>query len=159
MTALQRLSNRVAKYFQSGYDAVKSNGKRKPAPTVLKSEDYELKGQDRHAMLGTTRDLARNFVLVAWAIRKHLDYVSMFDFQSRTGDSALDVQIETLMTNWQRPQNCDAAGRHNFSRMLRLFESCRTKDGDVFALKLNRDRKSTRLNSSHSSVSRMPSSA
>ena len=137
MTALQRFSNRIATYFQSGYDAVKSNGKRKAATSVLKSEDYELRGQDRHAMLGTTRDIARNFALVAWAIRKHLDYVSMFDFQSRTGDSALDVQIEVLMAEWQRPQNCDAAGRHNFSRMLRLFESCRTKDGDVFALKLN----------------------
>ena len=67
MTALQRFTNRIATYFQSGYDAVKSNGKRKPAPTVLKSEDYELRGQDRHAMLGTTRDLARNFAQIGRA--------------------------------------------------------------------------------------------
>ena len=137
MTALQNFGNRVARYFASGYDAVKSSGKRKPATNILKSEDYELKGQDRHAMLGTTRDLARNFSLVAWAIRKHLDYVSMFDFQSRTGLPEVDAQVERLMAEWQRPQNCDAAGRHNFARMLRLFEACRTKDGDVFALKLN----------------------
>jgi capsid protein len=131
------LANRVARFFQTGYDAVKTSGKRKSAPTILKNEDNELKGQDRHALLGTTRDLARNFALVAWAIRKHLDYVSMFDFQSRTQIPELDAQIESLMADWQLPQNCDAAGRHSFPRMLRLFESCRTSDGDVFALKLN----------------------
>ena len=136
MTALQRFQNRIAGMFQSGYDAIKTNGKRKPVSSILKHEDQELKNGDRHKMLGAARDLSRNFALVAWAIRKHLDYVSMFDFQSRTGDSALDAQIETLMAEWQRPQNCDAAGRFPFRKMLRLFEACRTKDGDVFALKL-----------------------
>ncbi len=40
------------------------------------------------------------------------------------------------MQNWQRPQNCDAAGRHSFPKMRRMFEAARTRDGDVFALKL-----------------------
>lgn len=136
MTALQRFQNRIAGMFQSGYDAIRTNGKRKAVSSILKHEDQELKNSDRHKMLGAARDLSRNFALVAWAIRKHLDYVSMFDFQSRTGNAELDAQIETLMTEWQRPQNCDAAGRFPFRKMLRLFEACRTKDGDVFALKL-----------------------
>ncbi|MFN9722629.1 MAG: phage portal protein [Planctomyces sp.] len=136
MTALQRFQNRIAGMFQSGYDAIRTNGKRKAVSSILKHEDQELKNGDRHKMLGAARDLSRNFALVAWAIRKHLDYVSMFDFQSRTGNAELDAQIETLMTEWQRPQNCDAAGRFSFRKMLRLFEACRTKDGDVFALKL-----------------------
>ena len=136
MIALQTLRNRMAGMFQSGYDAIRTNGKRKAVSSILKHEDEELKNGDRHKMLGAARDLSRNFALVAWAIRKHLDYVSMFDFQSRTGNTALDAQIETLMTEWQRPQNCDAAGRFSFRKMLRLFEACRTKDGDVFALKL-----------------------
>lgn len=133
---LSGLGNRVAKFLTSGYDAVKTTGKRKPASSVLKTEDDELQGRDRAALVGTTRDLARNFSLVAWAIRKHLDYVTLYDFQMRTEDAALNEQIEKLMHDWQRPQNCDASGRHSFSRMLRLFEACRTKDGDVFALKL-----------------------
>ena len=136
MTALQRFQNRIAGMFQSGYDAIRTNGKRKAVSSILKHEDQELKNGDRHKMLGAARDLSRNFALVAWAIRKHLDYVSMFDFQSRTGNAELDAQIETLMAEWQRPQNCDAAGRFPFRKMLRLFEACRTKDGDVFALKL-----------------------
>jgi capsid protein len=136
MTALQEFRNRIAGMFQSGYDAIRTNGKRKAVSSILKHEDQELKNGDRHKMLGAARDLSRNFALVAWAIRKHLDYVSMFDFQSRTGNAELDAQIETLMAEWQRPQNCDAAGRFPFRKMLRLFEACRTKDGDVFALKL-----------------------
>ena len=136
MTALQQIRNRLSGMFQSGYDAIRTNGKRKPVSSILKHEDHELKNGDRHKMLGAARDLSRNFALVAWAIRKHLDYVSMFDFQSRTGNATLDAQIETLMAEWQRPQNCDAAGRFPFRKMLRLFEACRTKDGDVFALKL-----------------------
>lgn len=136
MTAIQTFTNRVQRFFASGYDAVKSSGKRKAASPVTKSSDDELKNRDRHAMVGTTRDLARNFSLVAWAIRKHLDYVSMFDFQMRTESDELNNSIESLMHEWQRPQNCDASGRHNFTRMLRLFEGARTRDGDVFALKL-----------------------
>ena len=116
MTALQRFQNRIAGMFQSGYDAIRTNGKRKAVSSILKHEDQELKNGDRHKMLGAARDLSRNFALVAWAIRKHLDYVSMFDFQSRTGDAALDAQIETLMAEWQRPQNCDAAGGFHFER-------------------------------------------
>jgi capsid protein len=135
-TALQRFGGRIGRMFTTGYDAVRSSTKRKAASPILKSEDEELKNRDRHSMIGATRDLARNFAVVAWAIRKHLDYVSMFDFQSRTGDEALDAQIEGLMRDWQRPQNCDAAGRHNFPKMLRMFEAARTRDGDVFALKL-----------------------
>jgi len=136
MSALQTAASRISRFFASGYDAVKTTGKRKAASPVLKPEDEELRGQDRHAMIGTTRDLARNFSLVAWAIRKHLDYVSLFDFQMRMEDESLNVAIESLMAEWQRPNNCDASGRHSFPRMLRLFEACRTRDGDVFALKL-----------------------
>ena len=136
MNPISAAANRISTFFASGYDAVKTSGKRKAASPVLKTEDDELKGRDRHSMVGTTRDLARNFALVSWAIRKHLDYVSRFDFQMRTESDLLNAQIETLMEEWQRPNNGDAAGRHSFSRMLRLFEACRTKDGDVFALKL-----------------------
>ena len=136
-TTLQRLGGRLGRYFTTGYDGIRNTGKRKAASPITKSEDEQLKNRDRHSMIGATRDLARNFAVVAWAIRKHLDYVSMFDFQSRTGNPALDLQIEGLMRDWQRPQNCDAAGVHSFPKMLRMFEAARTRDGDVFALKLN----------------------
>jgi len=136
MNILTRTANRMTAAFASGYDAVKSSGKRKAASSVLKHEDQNLKNADRHRMIGATRDMARNFSIVAWAIRKHLDYVSLFDFQMRTESDELNQQIETLMRDWQRPSQCDAAGRHSFSKMLRMVESRRTIDGDVMALKL-----------------------
>ena len=100
-TTLQRLGGRLGRYFTTGYDGIRNSGKRKAASPITKSEDEQLKNRDRHSMIGATRDLARNFAVVAWAIRKHLDYVSMFDFQSRTGNPALDLQIEGLMRDWQ----------------------------------------------------------
>ncbi len=118
-----------------GYDATTSNGKRKAPPTEKRSEDLILSERKRDLLAGQTRDLHRNFALVAWAIRKHLDYVSMFDFQMRTPDDALNDDIEQRMSVWSRPQNCDAAGRHPFPRLLRIIESRRTVDGDVFAVK------------------------
>jgi capsid protein len=122
--------------LSSGYDSVNPGTKRKSVSSILKHEDRQLKNNDRHKIIGSTRNLCRNFALVAWAIRKHLDYVSAFDFQMRTDDDDLNNQIESLMKVWQRPANCDVCGRHSFSKMLRMFESRRTVDGDVFALKL-----------------------
>lgn len=71
-----------------------------------------------------------------WAINKHLDYVSTFNFQSKSGDDATDRRIEELMTWWSQPRNCDAAGRHRLGRLVRLLEACNVVDGDVLVLKL-----------------------
>src|SRR5438045_2473047 len=97
------LMNRIARagraFFAgtSGYDAVDSRGKRKAPPARTRSEDQELLLMQRRMLLSGTRDLQRNFAIAAWAIRKHLDYVSTFAFQSRTGIGDLDDKIETLM--------------------------------------------------------------
>ena len=100
----KRLGGGRGKRSARGYDAVGSSSKRKAASPILKSEDEQLKNRDRHSMIGATRDLARHFAVVAWAIRKHLDYVSMFDFQSRTGNTALTAHIDRLKREWPRPQ-------------------------------------------------------
>jgi len=132
---LSALSNRVGSFFSTGYDAIKSTGKRKAASAVLKHEEEQLKHRDRKMLIGTGRDLHRNYSVVAWAVRKHLDYVSQFDFQSRTGNAEFDETLERLMEEWSRPANCDAAGRHPFSRIVRMAESRRTIDGDVMFIK------------------------
>jgi capsid protein len=133
-----------------GYDATVAKGKRKPPFARSRSEDAELNNSER-AILGTsTRDLRRNFSVAAWAIRKHLDYVSTFNFQSRCSNDAalvarfgkpaldaLDDRIEALMEWWSRPVNFDAAARHSLPRMLRLAEACRTVDGDVLVVERN----------------------
>ncbi len=54
-----------------GYDAVDTGeGKRRAPSGVTRSEDDELPVQKRRKLLTQTRDLARNFALLGWAIRR-----------------------------------------------------------------------------------------
>jgi len=120
-----------------GYDAVESKNRRQAPTGRLRSEDKELLPHQRRKLTSAARDIHRNFTIAAWAIQKHLDYVSTFSFQSRTGSADLDDRIEALMDWWSRPANCDVAARHSFPRLVRLAEERRTVDGDVFLLKLS----------------------
>ena len=115
-----------------GYDAVESTGRRRAVLGRRRSEDKELLPRQRIQLSSSTRDLRRNFAIAAWAVRKHLDYVSSFSFQADTGDDVLDDQIEQLMAWYGRPANCDAAGRASLSKITRLAEAHRTLDGDTF---------------------------
>jgi capsid protein len=117
-----------------GYDATNSTPRRRPPTQRLLSEDNHLPPRERRKLVSTTRDLNRNFTLSAWAIRKHLDYVSTFTYQAKTGDKQLDADLETLMTEANRAENFDVAGRHSQARFIRLTESCRTVDGDLLVL-------------------------
>jgi capsid protein len=120
-----------------GFDAVEDKGRRKPPVVRLRSEDDEATPQQRGQLITLTRDIRRNFTLAAWAIRKHLDYVSTFTFQSKIGDDALDDRIEELIAWWGRAANFDVAGRHGLRRHLRLAEAHRALDGDFLAVKLD----------------------
>jgi len=119
-----------------GYDAAKNKNRRRPPNSILKSEDRELTGQERRALIGSARDLQRNFSIAAWAIRRHLDYVSTFAFQAKTPSPTLNAVLENLVAEWSAPRNCDAARRHSLAKILRLAEARRTLDGDVFLIRL-----------------------
>lgn len=120
-----------------GYDATEDKKRRKPPTVSLMSEDNQLNQTDRRKLISTTRDIHRNYEVAAWMIRQHLNYVSSFSFQAKTGNTQLDEQIEALITAWSRPDNFDAAGRHGRRRFVRLAEARRTLDGDFGALKLD----------------------
>jgi lambda family phage portal protein len=103
----------------------------------LRSEDNVLRQSQRSQIISDTRDLRRNFTLAAWLIRVHLDHVAVANFQSQNGLDSLDERIEQLMVEWQRPKNCDVAGRHDFASMIRMAEQGRTVDGDIAVMKLS----------------------
>lgn len=126
-------------FFQSlsGYDALNPRGRRKGTTTRVKSEDAILKDRDRRALAATAQDVQRNFAIAAWAIRMHLNYVSSFAFQSRTGDDEIDTAVEAFMLRWSSKYQCDVRKQHPFRRMIRLAEARRVVDGDVFFLKLS----------------------
>jgi capsid protein len=118
------------------YDATEPKNRRAAPSGNLYSEDRELATARRRTLVSGARDLRRNFAIAAWAIRKHLDYVSSFRFRADTGNPGLDDQIDRLVEIAARPQNFDAAGRHGLRRFIRLMEACRVVDGDILAIKL-----------------------
>ena len=122
----------------STYDAVHAKNKRQAPTGILRSEDSELPPTERRKLLSATRTLHRNFSVAAWMIRKHLDYVSTFSFQARTGDGDLDDSLERLVRWWSQPVNFDVTGRFGLQRFTRLAEMRRTVDGDMGVLKLSR---------------------
>ena len=91
VAALAELARASRRRF--GYDAVEDKDRRKPPSANTKSEDDLLTPGKRKKLTGATRDIHRNFAIAGWAIRKHLDYVSTFSFQSRTGIEELDNEI------------------------------------------------------------------
>ena len=120
----------------SSYDAVQEKNKRQAPTGLLRAEDAELRPMDRRKMLSATRTIQRNFSLAAWMVRRHLDYVSTFNFQPRCDSAEHNDQLARLMRWWNLPANSDITGRFSLSKAIRLAEMRRTIDGDVFPLKL-----------------------
>ena len=139
----------------SGYEAANGSSKRKASSSVIKFEDEELRERARRSLIGTGQYLYRNFSMVGWAIRKHLDYTTQFQFQARTDIPDLDEQLERLMAEWSLPFNCDASARFNFSQFVRTSEMRRVIDGDVFWVK----RRDGKLGAVEADLIRTPGSA
>ncbi|MBN2131403.1 MAG: phage portal protein [Sedimentisphaerales bacterium] len=134
---LSRILGSDGRPFRLAYDAVESGKKRRrPSTGILQTEDQQLPPANRRDLVSEMRDLQRNFSLAAWAIRKHLDFVSTFTIQFKTGDKALDQRIEDLLKWWGRAENLDIAARHPWDRFWRLAEARAVVDGDVGVLKL-----------------------
>ncbi|CAN5408840.1 phage portal protein [soil metagenome] len=121
---------------QFGYDGIEAKGQRKAATGILRSEDQELLPEQRRRLVSGSRDIVRNYTVAAWGIRKHLDYVTSYSPQFRTGNDARDELLTELMEEWSKASNCDVAGRHSLGRMLRLTEARATIDGDMLLARL-----------------------
>jgi len=137
-TTRRLLSGLAPTRFGSDYDATEDKKRRRPPKVQLLSEDKHLDSTGRKKLVATARNIHRNYEIAAWMIRKHLDYVSSFEFQAKQNGQAIDDQLERLMTRWSKAANFAAAGRHSRRRFTRLAEARRTIDGDFFTLKLAR---------------------
>lgn len=117
------------------YDAAESSPRRRPIVISSKSEDAELPSVKRQALSSQARDMQRNFTLAAFAIRKHLQYVSDFTFNSLTDDEDFNRRFEEKMRWWGRRKNCDYSQRHNLAELITMIESSRVIDGDIGIVK------------------------
>lgn len=120
----------------TAYDAVTTKTRRRAPSQTIRHEDRVLRQADRRKLSATAEDARRNFAIAAWAIRKHLDYVSSFSFQCKTGTD-FDDELERFMRLWTRKEACDVRHRHPLRRLIRLAEGRAVVDGDFFFLKLS----------------------
>lgn len=132
--SLRSAGKRLGRMF--GYDAVDDRGRRKSPPTVTYGEDKHLTDRKRRILSATTRDLARNFAIASWAIRKHLDYVTAFSLQAKTDDAGFNDVLETAIASVATKERFEISQRHPMSRAVRITEACRVKDGDALWVKL-----------------------
>jgi capsid protein len=119
-----------------GYDAAEDSTRRRPTIPLTSSEEKILPSAKRKRLIGTARDVIRNYCTAAWMIRCHLDYVSRFSFQARTGDSKLDDLLEARIAEASLRKNFDVAGRWNLAKAMRVSEARRVLDGDILWAKL-----------------------
>lgn len=126
------------------YDAIEERGRRKSPAIRTQSEDRILQPTQRAKLDANAQDLHRNYSVLQWCVRRHLDYVASFQFHGRTECPALsdeandefNEQLEVWFEKWARPYNCDAAGRHRFAKIIRLTELQAVLRGDCGLLKI-----------------------
>lgn len=125
----------IARMF--GYDALEPKGRRKSPSSRPRTVDSVLTPAKRSQLSETGKDLANNFSVFAWMVRRHLDYVAAFRFQAKTKDKGFNAELENWMQKISRRDYMDASGRFSREKMFRHFEARRCIDNDIGALILN----------------------
>lgn len=145
----------------NGYDATETRGRRRAIQAKRLSEDAILPDHKRAVLSGNAHDLARNFVIAAWAIRKHLDYTTAFSFQAQTGDEVFDRELEAFVNLLSTPRRFDYAARHGRERAVRIAEACKLKDGDLLLYRRRgpQSRKRGTIQAVESDLIRLPRAA
>ncbi|MCK9517584.1 MAG: phage portal protein [Dehalococcoidia bacterium] len=123
--------------FHFGYNAVEDKQRRQSPQTRVRHESDILTKTKRTKLLATAQDQARNHALVAWMVRKHLDYVSKFHISFRTGKTDLDTLVNRIFRWHGKPGNLDFGGRFGRDELFRLFEMEKVLCGDAALLKLD----------------------
>ena len=118
-----------------GYNSIEDTTRRRKPVRQTSPEVVQLTAPKRQTASATARDDRRNFTILAWMVRRHLDNVSRFTAHIRTGDDGLNSVVRKLL-NWHaRRKQFDALGRHGRDEWLRMFEACKIIEGDCGGLK------------------------
>ena len=122
----------AAKRFSStnSYDAIDQANRRRSPAINFRSEDEILNPSRRARIQSNSRDLVRNFSVAAWAIRRHLDYVTTFELHSKSKDRGFNKELERFFYRVSLAPAFDAAGRHSWESAVRMLESQAILTGD-----------------------------
>ena len=118
------------------YEVTQTSPNRAAPKTVIKPGDVELSRSKRKIAAATTMDEVKNGALLAWMIRRHIDYVSRFEINFRSGNKELDDIVLRLLEQHKHRSNWDVAGRHNRDAWMRIFEMSKIIHGDAAGIKV-----------------------
>jgi capsid protein len=122
--------------FYFGYNATVDKGRRQAPQTRVKHEEDILTKSKRRRLQATAQDQIRNHSILAWMVRKHLDYVSQFNIQIRSQNDKLDTLLKRIFQWHGRPENLDIARRFGRHEMFRMFELEKVLNGDAALIEL-----------------------
>ncbi len=118
------------------YEGTQSSPHRRSPAITIKTQDLMLDKRKRKVGTATIREQLTNSELLAWIVRKHLDYVSRFEINFRSGDKDLDLEVKSLLDWHGRRENFDIARRHNRNQWMWIFEMTKVVNGDASGIKL-----------------------
>jgi hypothetical protein len=120
----------------TAYQALNPKNRRRSTTSRVVLEDRLLTDRRREALSANALDVWRNMSLLAWAIRRTLDYCCLWDFQPRTGDRGLNDELKRLMARDDEPEAIDYYGRMDWDDMRRTAESQKLLAHDCFFVKM-----------------------
>lgn len=119
------------------YDALNPRGRRRSSTqTSVRPEDALLNGSRRDRLDSNALDVWRNMSLLAWMIRRTLDYCCLWDFQPQTSDEGLNTAMRALMVRDCEASRIDYVGRMDWDDMRRVAEALKILTGDMFFVPL-----------------------
>ena len=118
-------------------DALNPRGRRRSASMqLIKPEDLMVTQNRRDRVDANALDVWRNMSLLAWMIRRTLDYCCLWDFQPQTEDDGLNRDLRFLMARDCEAANIDYVGRMDWDDMRRVLEVLKILTGDAFTVPL-----------------------
>lgn len=90
----------------------------------------------RDAVRARARDLERNSDILQAVILAYKRNVvgKGYTLRAKTGDDALNRQIEALWRRWCKARNCDVTGEQSFTELLRMAVERKKVDGGILFL-------------------------
>lgn len=131
------MANIVQAPMDETYQALNPKNRRRSTTRKVRNEDFLLNDNRRQALAANALDVWRNMGILAWAIRRTLDYCCLWDFQPRTQDPGLNAELKRLMTRDCEPEAIDTFGRMDWDDFRRVAESQKLLTGDSFFVKLS----------------------
>lgn len=119
------------------YQALNPKNRRRSAQRTVRLEDSYLTDKRREALAANALDVWRNMGLLAWAIRRTLDYCCLWDYRPLTKDPGLNAALKELMARDDEAEQIDYYGRMDWDDMRRVAEAQKLLAGDCYFVKVN----------------------